>query len=151
MARNEIKVQVNNLNRGNEHPYYCYLPPLSRFLCLVSRPRYSARLVRFASRGPGGYITEMYWPRRTGTGALHGLFKGFLTDSKRKEVELHRRLFIFFSEHLMQCLHNSVLTWLCTRESAALKFQEHLKSKRKRAVFLMRKGQVILSVSAYVI
>ena len=35
-------------------------------LCLVHRPHYSARLMRFGSRGPSEFATEMPWPRLRG-------------------------------------------------------------------------------------
>ena len=34
--------------------------------CLVRRPHYSARLMRFGSRGPSEFATEMPWPRLRG-------------------------------------------------------------------------------------
>ena len=34
--------------------------------CLVPRPHYSARLMRFRSRGPSEFATEMPWPRLRG-------------------------------------------------------------------------------------
>ena len=34
--------------------------------CLVRRPHYSARLMRFGSRGPSEFATEMPWPRLLG-------------------------------------------------------------------------------------
>ena len=34
--------------------------------CLVRRPHYSARLMRFGSRGPSEFSTEMPWPRLRG-------------------------------------------------------------------------------------
>ena len=47
--------------------------PYRVLICLVPRPHYSARPIRFGSRGPCevppirlGYVTEVNWPRRPG-------------------------------------------------------------------------------------
>ena len=36
------------------------------YLCLVRKPHYFARLMRFGSRGPSEFSTEMPWPRLRG-------------------------------------------------------------------------------------
>ena len=58
-ANNKIPVcSVFNDNEGLYRTTLCH--------CLVRRPHYSARLMRFGSRGPSEFATEMPWPRLRG-------------------------------------------------------------------------------------
>ena len=52
------KIPVSNVFKDSESLYGTTV-----CRCLVRRPHYSARLMRFGSRGPSEFSTEMPWPR----------------------------------------------------------------------------------------
>ena len=58
------------------------------YRCLVRRPHYSARLMRFGSRGPSEFATEMPRPRLRGKTPVQGLGLAMSTVASEKNREM---------------------------------------------------------------
>ena len=82
MANNKIPVSsVFNDSEGLYKTTACR--------CLVRRPHYSARLMRFGSRGPSEFATEMPWPRFRGkTPYMQGLGMAMSTVASEKNKKM---------------------------------------------------------------